>query len=454
MDLSEIGNRARQLINDVRPQTDTDAVIGSLLAPVSSVLMVFDNQLVNLADGRTEPLLAEPDAPPAAASPLIAHQAAVIAQAARRLLSGAIAGRSSEQPLSVVLLLPPSETLFTHVSLPGVAPQAVRPALALHAVGMLPAWDEALSAAVNVHQPDIVAWLPAARVDSLFDAFAAHNLFLAAIQPRPLFIARQLQAEHPRRPVLIHDHDARHITALALHDDALSAANQCDRQDLQHPEFLDQWQLQTTLADDGTESLTLDTAQRYVSWVEPRFNDLLKRLNASYCFVPAAALAAHHQFNKGKLRGAISAAAAVLLLIGSLPFIVQSVQLWRLESRLADLQTQAVEARADQAVVREFETRWGMLSEFPRQNVPEVMLALQDILNPSVLTSLEINEGRISIEGDSPDPQSLLETLERNPLFTEVDFARATSNNRYYIDLRLTTANFPAYYAWHFPERR
>lgn len=452
MDLSEIGNRARQLINNVRPQTDTDAVIGSLLTPVSSVLMVFDNQLVNLADGRTEPLQAEPDAPPAAA--LIAHQAAVIAQAARRLLSGAIAGRSSEQPLSVVLLLPPSETLFTHVSLPGVAPQAVRPALALHAVGMLPAWDEALSAAVNVHQPDIVAWLPAARVDSLFDAFAAHNLFLAAIQPRPLFIARQLQAEHPRRPVLIHDHDARHVTALALHDDALSAANQCDRQDLQHPEFLDQWQLQTTLADDGTESLTLDTAQRYVSWVEPRFNDLLKRLNASYCFVPAAALAAHHQFNKGKLRGAISAAAAVLLLIGSLPFIVQSVQLWRLESRLADLQTQAVEARADQAVVREFETRWGMLSEFPRQNVPEVMLALQDILNPSVLTSLEINEGRISIEGDSPDPQSLLETLERNPLFTEVDFARATSNNRYYIDLRLTTANFPAYYAWHFPERR
>jgi hypothetical protein len=39
-------------------------------------------------------------------------------------------------------------------------------------------------------------------------------------------------------------------------------------------------------------------------------------------------------------------------------------------------------------------------------------------------------------------------------MFTEVDFARATNNNRYFIDLRLSTVNFSAYREWHFPEPR
>ena len=77
---------------------------------------------------------------------------------------------------------------------------------------------------------------------------------------------------------------------------------------------------------------------------------------------------------------------------------------------------------------------------------------MQDVIAPSVLTSIEIEEGFITIEGDSPDPQNLLEQLEQNPLFTEVDFARATNNTRYYIDLRLTSVNFPAYQEWYFPE--
>lgn len=455
MNLSEIGDRARDLVSSVAQPADVESVMGALLAQVTSVLMVFDDQLINLADGRAAALGSPSDASSEAdAQPSAVPTAASVAEAASRLLSGALAGRSAEQPLSVLLLLPAGEYLFSTVSLPGVAPQAVRAALALQSVGVLPAYEDELAVAVNIQQPDVVAWLPAGRVDELFEAFAQRNLFLAGVQPRPLFLARQLHAEHPLQAVCVYDQDADHVAALVMRKEAVVAASQTVRHDLEEPIFADQWQQQTAAYEDNAIRLVLDSAQTYLDWVEPRFHDLLKRLNASYLFVPPGALAARHRFNKGKLRGAIAGVAAGLLLVCSLPFIVQTVRLWSLESELAALTVQSAPAREDQAVVRDFEAQWGMVSEFPRQDVPQVMLALQDILNPSVLTALELNEGRVSIEGESPDPQNLLEMLERNPLFTEVDFARATNNNRYYIDLRLTTANFPAYHAWYFPERR
>ena len=82
------------------------------------------------------------------------------------------------------------------------------------------------------------------------------------------------------------------------------------------------------------------------------------------------------------------------------------------------------------------------------------LLQLQTVLSPSVLTSLEVDEGSVQIEGESSDPQSLLQRLEQDSMFTGVDFARATNNNRYYIDLRLSTVDFDGYRQRYFPEVR
>jgi len=119
---------------------------------------------------------------------------------------------------------------------------------------------------------------------------------------------------------------------------------------------------------------------------------------------------------------------------------------------LESAREQAAVARADQQAVREFEQAWGVLNEFPRQDVAATLLELQSVINPGVLTSLVIDEGSVQIEGDSSDPQSLLQQLGENPMFTGVDFARATNNSRYYIDLRLTTVDFDGYLQRYFPD--
>ena len=78
--------------------------------------------------------------------------------------------------------------------------------------------------------------------------------------------------------------------------------------------------------------------------------------------------------------------------------------------------------------------------------------ALQEVLAGEQLSALELSEGLIRIQGTSSDPQAILQRLEQDPLITEVVFSRATSNTRYYIDLRLATVNFEAYRVRHFPD--
>jgi hypothetical protein len=169
---------------------------------------------------------------------------------------------------------------------------------------------------------------------------------------------------------------------------------------------------------------------------------------------PEAALSARHQLEQGKLRKELLKVAAAAVLVVSLPFVWQSFQLFRLNAELDRVQEQSLAARADQAVVRDFENDWGTFNEFPKQDVGLVLQTLQPVINPGLLSALALDEGLLSIEGESPDPQNILEQLEQNPMFTEVDFARATNNNRYFIDLRLSTVNFSAYREWHFPEPR
>jgi hypothetical protein len=112
----------------------------------------------------------------------------------------------------------------------------------------------------------------------------------------------------------------------------------------------------------------------------------------------------------------------------------------------------SAEPRQDQAIVVNFENEWGAINDFPDQGVREAMFSLQGVLSPERLSSLEISEGLIKIQGTSTEPQALLERLEQNPVFTEVIFSRATNNSRYYIDLRLNTVNFEAYMVRYFPD--
>lgn len=140
------------------------------------------------------------------------------------------------------------------------------------------------------------------------------------------------------------------------------------------------------------------------------------------------------------------------MLLSAIPFLAQTLQLRSAQAELADSRALAADARADQQAVVAFENEWGAIDDFPDQDIRQAMFTLQEALVPDQLTALEVSEGLISIEGTSNDPQAILQRLEQDPLFTEVVFARATNNTRYYIDLRLSPVNFEGYMRRYFPD--
>lgn len=406
-----------------------------LLTRVDTVLMVFDSKLVNLANNSWRALKIEDGSSGAQA----------IAAAARDLLA-----QHSTSP-TVMLLLPSSEFICTQVNMPGVARENLRSALALQAAVLLPSYDQTLNFAVNPSaknddSPDIVLWADEQKLDSLFEAFAAQELFLTAVMPRALAATSLADSG---AAVLINDEDATHLTRLVYRDGVITHYLLLSKQDLSDEEFGRQWQEQCLALENEVSGVrNMRSVQDYTDLAQ------LPKADLEYCFIPSGAKEARRQVEKGKRISYLAAAVVLVLLLSGLPFIWQSFQLMRLESNLQALQLESQQAREDQAQVREFEQSWGVLNEFPRQNISQILLELQAVLNPSVLTSIELDEGSVEIEGESQDPQSLLQQLEENPLFTGVDFARATNNNRYFIELSLSTVDYAAYRQWYFPNVR
>ena len=139
-------------------------------------------------------------------------------------------------------------------------------------------------------------------------------------------------------------------------------------------------------------------------------------------------------------------------MLSVIPFVGQSIERTSLIASLEAQRDLSSGARQDQLVVINFENEWGPINDFPVQQIRASMFTLQSVLSPDRLSSLEISEGLFRIQGISQDPQALLERLEQDPMFAEVTFARATNNNRHYIDLRLSTVNFEAYMVRYFPD--
>jgi hypothetical protein len=273
---------------------------------------------------------------------------------------------------------------------------------------------------------------------SLFQAFERSGIFLAALRPRLLNVQNRTGSS------IAIDSDRDTSTALVLTDNVITRWLHINRLDLELAEFAAQWQ-QAIAPTETQEVRELSDTTSYLGAME--FSD-----NQEYSFFPPGALSARKRVEKGRKMLVAAAAILLVLLLASIPFIGQSLEFRRWASSLEANRDMALDARQDQASVVNFENEWGSINDFPEQRVREAMYTLQNVLNPDQLTSLELEQGLIKIQGTSTDPQALLQRLEQDPMFTEVVFARATNNTRYYIDLRLSTVNFEGYMVRYFPD--
>lgn len=429
----------------------------AFLHRITRTFLVFDQVLLDLDSGEQVDLAAD-------------FHSDTIARAARKLMNAyPDAEKERQDQDSVLLLIPPRWTFAQPVDMPGVKPEDRYAALRLQGDGLLPAYDEPLMLAMDEQRRQMSFWLPLSLVNRLFNAFAQENIFLAGLLPRPLLGMSHVEMGHAgvahgrNEPVettgsdrLIIDADQDAVSGYHLGaDGAVVDCQTVSRMDLQDSYLAQEWEDYWPSVDILPRT-SLNSSADYQRWFRQlggvKAIQQMASLLAPLCYFPDDALKARYRLYRNRIKSVALSAAAAVVVLATLPFVWQFVQTTRLQSALTNLQEAAAPARAAQQEIRAFESEWGVLDEFPRQNLDQTLLTLQSVLSPSTLSQIDVEEGFISIEGLSDDPQNLLEKLEQNPQFTEVDFARASSNGRYYIDLRLATVNFPAYQQWYFGE--
>jgi len=406
-----------------------------LVKKIETSFLLFDNKIVHL-ETRDTVEIEDTDAPS-------------IAAACAELLTTISAEQRKEW--AALLLLPANFFVATTTTMPGVAKENLVSALKLQADSILPSLEKPLSLAINslsATQGDehLALWMLETTLSDLFDAFAAKDIFLAAVKPRFMNGNGETSSEINYKndaKFTILDVDEATETCVIIEDSILKSVLHVRKQDLQQEVFQQQWQ--KTLAQDSSENIIeLNDAADYCSQIDAQSNQ-------EYCFFPYGALKATRRTIQGKQYIAAAAAVVAALFIAAVPFILQSLEFRSLAGMLEVQREMASDARQDQAAVVSFENEWGLISDFPEQRLREAMFTLQNILRPDTLTSMEVSEGLIKIQGSSNEPQAILQRLEQDPMFTEVLFSRATNNQRYYIDLRISTVNFEGYMVRYFP---
>jgi hypothetical protein len=412
-----------------------DSVRQDVLASIRQSLVLFDGLLLNTLNGEYRQVVLEDGR----------SQAEALAQAARKLAN------PQDLAAGILLLLPPADFLSTHYQLALKGDSLLRSALKLQAHTLIPAYDHELLLGLNGQSGEGTAlWYPARNADELFMAFQAEGLFLAAVMPRTLALGGTMQRE---QDLLLLDEDSRHVAQFELHGGVLHSVCMATQRDLQQQEFAEQWQAETAKAAPGLRL----RSQGHDYWSGRR--EVVEPMEP-YCFFPKGAEHYGRRLLQQKQKRFAAMAAGVVVALLFLPFVANWAQATWLESQIEELRADSAAARQSQAAVYAMEDEWGALADYPRQDVAQTLLTLNQYINSS-LTDFSLEEGVVDLTGYAQDPALLVEQLSEREEFFEVSQSRSSSGgeggargDRFGIRLRLSGADFGGYDAKYPPVQK
>ena len=353
----------------------------------------------------------------------------------------------------IALFLPAEEFLSTVVSLPGLPEAAAPSAINLQAQSLIPSLDEPLALVQNPSRIEgtddyLCLWMRQARLDEYSASFEDAGLDLVAVAPRVL-----LMNQDTANTIRCEDEDREQLTCTILKNNKPIKWATLRRSDLDDDELRSQWQSEKTadeLANAGVE--IRHNGNEWLTTAAMK-QAAVSALDSGYALLPAGEIKRRKEQRDRARYKFFAAVSAAIIFLAATPFLLQSLQFRLVANELDALRQETASARQDQALVAEFDRKWGPVNEYPQQDIGAIMFTLQRVISPDTVTNLEIDEGVIRIDGSSSNPQSILQRLEQDPMFTEVVFSRATNNSRYYIDLRLATVSFEGYRVRHLEER-
>ena len=362
-----------------------------------------------------------------------------LARAARRL---APEGRSR-----VALALPGHEFFALGLDLPGLSAEQLHDAIQLQLPELLPGVERPMALCVVPPVAGggrvLALWLDEERTESLFHAFEARGLFLAALLPRLALVA---PAEGWRCEM-----EEGFVTCVEWSAGRMVRWLTSAAEDLEQEVLAEQWK--AALGDVEPEVLEGEGA-----WSSTAPSLELPSL----AFVPRTARLRAEASRRRRSRRLQMTATAAVAGVALLGWGLLAGRMAYFEGKLERLKMDAREAVALRAEVVEIETRLAPIRDFPVQEVAGVLELLnQRIPRDSWIERMQLKEGVVELEGYSPDPAGLVAALAEDERFVDVAFSRATrgasgrnQGDRFGIRFHLAGVDVAAYLQEHFPVER
>ena len=399
-----------------------------ILKSINTSILLFDNVLINTANGATEEVVVNEEE----------SFFDAVGKAARRL--HASKGSYRDEDANVLLLLPTNDFIATSYSMNVVGEKLIRSALELQSHTLIPAYDEDLLLAVNAaNQEGVALWCNEREANRMFRAFEKEGLFLAAIMPRSLALMEAESEEN--RTILINDEEGQIISFIQGHGNAIKRLFTVNSLDLEQEIFDKQWELETG----QLKGETVKNMTQLEDWLGLR---CIVNPVPEYCFLPAGAIKEERRINVARKSKVATGVAACLVLLLLSPFVSNWMTLRGLQKEFERVQEQTIEPRSLQASIFDMEQEWGALHEYPDQQIAEVLISLNDVMQ-GALTAFDINEGVVDISGSAEDPAYLVELLAEKEEFYNVGQSTSTRDGgaRFGIRLNLSNVDFENYEA-------
>jgi len=350
--------------------------------------------------------------------------AETIAQASKLLLPNE--PKKKKQAHTIVLFLPLTEFIYTQYDLATVDSHNIKSALNYQRDELLPASENDLQLAVShlKHKDNFALWFSQQKVQNYHFAFQQLGLNLSAILPRLslLSIKGHISKNQSTQTGLHQFQDCadNYLAQFSFYNYSLVQLGHITDQDSKVDTFQQEWNSKFPATANSIE--LLKNKSDWFKWTdEKRSSDNYKL--SQYVYFPEQIT---NRFqNRGRLRKSrvIGLLAFILLFILAVPFVINEVRYWKYEAKYQAYMDKAKDVRKMRADVFNHEEQWALYLNYPRINVLDIVSRLNKIIpTNSWISSFQIKNGYVEIDGFSPNPAAILEVISAQSDFNEVAF--------------------------------
>ena len=387
-----------------------------ILKGIDIRLLYFDGELINLENSRVEKIAFKPQA---------------IADAAKRLISYTIQNSALDKKelkkkldkSSIALFLPLTNFIYTQYSMLGVDAKNIHAALSYQQDEFLPASSDDLELTVKQlkQENNFALWFSAKKAEDFYLAFQQQGLTLASILPSLSLLLSKDEST-------IRESSKDYLAQYSFSEYGLLKIGHIAVQDLDIEAFKKEWESSFGAVDNSTQCINSKT-----SWldylIDSRYAENYKK--SQYAYFPKQIKT---QFkSRGYLRNSrvIGLLAFILIFLLALPFVENERKYFREQQKYQKYFDLAKDVREKRSKVLSNEEYWALYLNYPQVDVLTIISRLNEIIPiDSWISSFQIKNGYIEVEGYSPNPTSILELISAQEDFDEVAFNKNTQAER------------------------